>query len=162
MAEKKKKGGKNELSKVKDPMAQGLTMAELMSHPGVQQLNQKLEEARRIMAGLPEAIGRAVAEAQRAGKVQPLPLVSGHAVQLRSTNDNVEFHRKGRIVQDGKEVAPEGPTQVDFVKMLNARSFGGCALPALPAPATKPPAPPVDPAPEVPPEASPADPASGN
>lgn len=162
MSEKKKKSGKNELSKVKDPVPKGLTLAEVLSHPAVQQLNQKLEEARQIMAGLPEAIGRAVAEAQRAGKIGPLPLVSGPPVLLRTNNDNVEFHRKGRIVQDGKEVAPEGPTQTDFVKDIGARrAFGGCGLPALPAPATKPDALPLAPSPEPTLDAPPADLASG-
>ncbi len=159
MVEKKKKGGKNELSRVKDPVPQGLTLQEVLAHPAVKQLNQKLEEARQIMAGLPEAIGRAVAEAQRAGKIQPIPLVSGPPVSLRTSNENVEFHRKGRIVQNGEEVAPEGPTQTDLVKDIgNRRAFGGCALPALPAPAAKPVAPPPEKAPDEPP----ADPTSGN
>lgn len=143
MAEKKKKGGKNELSKVKDSKSGGLTLQEVLSHPAVVQLNQKLEEARKLMASLPEAIGRAVAQAQRDGKIQPIPLISGPAVQLKANNENVEFHRKGRIVQNGEEVAPEGPTQTDFVKDIGSRrAFGGCGLPALPAP--KPAVPPAD------------------
>jgi len=159
MVEKKKKGGKNELSRVKDAVPKGLTLEQVLEHPAVKQLNQKLEEARQIMAGLPEAIGRAVAEAQRAGKIQPIPLISGPAVQLKTNNENVEFHRKGRIVQNGQEVAPEGPTQTDFVKDIgNRRAFGGCALPALPAPASKSPAPPAAPEPDAPP----SDPATGN
>lgn len=155
MGDKKKKGGKHELSKVEESSSQALSLEQVMAHPAVQQLNQKLEETRQLIAGLPEAIGRAVAEAQRAGKVQALPLVSGPPVQLKSMNDNVEFHRKGRIVQNGKEVAPEGPTQGDFVRDLGSlRKAGGPAIPTLPAPVIKPPEPPSEP--------PPADPASGN
>lgn len=160
MGEKKKKGDKQELSKVKEAPPQGLTLEQVMAHPVVQQLNQKVDEMRQLVQGLPEAIGRAVAEAQRAGR--SAPRASGPPVALRTNNENVEFHRKGRIVQDGKEVAPEGPTQRDFVKDLGEiRGQGDGAPPslqALPAPAVKPPAPP----PESLPEPPPADPASGN
>jgi hypothetical protein len=143
MNDKKKKDAKQELSKPQEA-AQALTLEQVMAHPVVQALNRKVEEMRQLVQGLPEAIGRAVAEAQRAGRPR---VVSGPPVALRPDNANVEFHRKGKIIQDGKEVAPEGPTQRDFVKDLGEmRGQGGSPLPALPAPAAKPPAqPPVDP-----------------
>jgi hypothetical protein len=134
----KKKGPKQDL--VKHENAKSLNLEQVMAHPVVQQMNKKLEEMRQLVQGLPEAIGRAVAEAQRAGRPR---VVSGPPVALRPDNANVEFHRKGKIIQDGKEVAPEGPTQRDFVKDLGEmRGQGGPPLPALPAPAAKPP---VDP-----------------
>jgi len=150
MSEKKKKG-KQELAKVQEEAIRSLTVEQVMKHPAVQQINKKFEEMQQLVQALPEAIGRAVAEAQRSKK---LPIVSGPSVPLNFDNGNVEFYRKGRIVQDGKEVAPEGPTQGDFVKDLeqlgSAGAFGR-AIPALPAP-TKPPLPgelPGDPPPQA-------------
>lgn len=104
--EEKKDEKKQELAKVDESKSGGLTLDQVMAHPAVQQLSQRLEETKQLLQSLPEAIGRAVAEAQRAGRV---PLVSGPAVELRpSGNGSVEFHRKGRIVENGKEVVPEG------------------------------------------------------
>lgn len=139
MSDKKKK---QDLVKVQE--AHGLTLEQAMAHPVVQQMNKKLEEMRQVIEGLPEAIGRAVAEAQRAGR--GAPRASGPPVALRTDNANVEFHRKGRIVQDGKEVAPEGQTQRDFVKDLGAvRSQWDGTPPSLPALPTPPAKPPVEP-----------------
>jgi hypothetical protein len=105
--EEKKDERKQELAKVDEQSKSGgLTLDQVMSHPAVQQLSQRLEETKQLLQSLPEAIGRAVAEAQRAGRV---PLVSGPAVELRpSGNGSVEFHRKGRIIENGKEIVPEG------------------------------------------------------
>lgn len=106
MADEEKKD-RQELAKVDEQSkSAGLTLDQVMSHPAVQQLSQRLEETKQLLQSLPEMIGRAVAEAQRAGRV---PLVSGPAVELRpSGNGSVEFHRKGRIVENGKEIVPEG------------------------------------------------------
>lgn len=86
----------------------GLTIEEVLKHPVVQQMNQKLEDMRALVAGLPEAIGRAVATAQNASRAT---LPSGPPVALKASNEGVQFLRKGRIVQNGKEIAPEGPTR---------------------------------------------------
>jgi hypothetical protein len=103
--EEKKDEKKQELAKVDEQSKPGgLTLDQVMSHPAVQQLSQRLEETKQLLQGLPEAIGRAVAEAQRAGRV---PLVSGPAVELRPSGGSVEFHRKGRIVENGQEIVPE-------------------------------------------------------
>lgn len=113
MSDKKnKKDAKQSLVKAQE--SQGLSLEQVMAHPAVIELNKKLEETRQLIAGLPEAIGRAVAEAQRASRIPAR--ASGPPVALAGSNADVEFHRKGRIVQDGKEIAPEGPTQVDFVR----------------------------------------------
>jgi len=117
MSEKKKIGKKGLIhSKAGDQQA--LTLEQVMAHPVVQQLNQKLEETRQLLQGLPEAIGRAVAEAQRPNR---LPQASGAPVVVRpfASTATVEFHRKGRIVQDGKEVAPAGQTSRDFHQELD-------------------------------------------
>lgn len=108
---------KKDLSKVEEPpKTGGLTIAEVMAHPVVQEMNQKLENMSQLLQALPEAIGRAVAEAQRANRPGTVPLVSGPPVELKpfAAGGNVEFHRKGRIVENGQEVAPEGPTQGDY------------------------------------------------
>lgn len=107
MADEKDNEKKQELAKAEEqPKAGGLTIAEVMAHPVVQEMNRKLEDMSNLLRTLPETIGRAVAEAQRSGRV---PLVSGSAVELRpSGNGSVEFHRKGRIVENGQEVVPEG------------------------------------------------------
>jgi hypothetical protein len=151
MSDKKdKKGAKGALVPI--PVQQSLTLEQAMAHPVVQQMNKKLEEMRQVIEGLPEAIGRAVAEAQRSGRT--VSRAFGPPVALKTDNANVEFHRKGRIVQDGKEVAPEGQTQRDFVKDLGALrgQWDGTSpsLLALPTPPVKPPAepdakPPVEP-----------------
>lgn len=109
----KKKPGKGGLVQAKPAEQQALTLEQVMAHPVVQQLNQKLEETKQLLQGLPEAIGRAVAEAQRPNK---LPQASGPPVAVRpfAPASKIEFHKKGRIVQDGKEIAPEGQTQRDF------------------------------------------------
>ena len=125
----KKKNPKQELAQVKE--AQALSLEQALAHPVVQQMSKKLDEMRQLVQGLPEAIGRAVAEAQRAG-ARPRVL-SGPPVALQPQNTNVEFHRKGRIVQDGKEIAKEGPTQGDFVKDLQALKVES-HLPSLEAP----------------------------
>lgn len=110
MTDEKDKEKKQELSKVEEqPKPGGLTIAEVMAHPVVQEMNRKLESMTQLLQGLPEAIGRAVAEAQRVNS-NKVPLVSGPAVELRPSGGSVEFHRKGRIVEDGKEIAPEGMT----------------------------------------------------
>lgn len=104
-----KKSAKGNLSQIKrKPEERGLTMEEVLKHPVVQQMNKKLEDMRELVAGLPEAIGRAVAAAQRANGAT---LPSGPPVALKESNDGVEFHRKGKIIQQGKEIAPEGPTR---------------------------------------------------
>lgn len=116
MADEEKK--KQELSKVEEqPKSQGLTLSEVMAHPVVQEMNKKLESMSQLLQQLPEAIGRAVAEAQRANSNR-VPLVSGPPVSLRTPIEGrqVEFHRRGKIVEDGQEIAPEGPTQGDFNK----------------------------------------------
>jgi hypothetical protein len=143
MSDKKdKKGPKGDLVSVVLPGEKGLTLEQAMAHPVVQQMNKKLEEMRQVIEGLPEAIGRAVAEAQRSGRT--VSRAFGPPVALKTDNANVEFHRKGRIVQDGKEVAPEGQTQRDFVKDLGAvrGQWDGTlpSLPALPTPPAKRPA----------------------
>lgn len=109
MADEKDKEKKQELAKVEEqPKAGGLTIAEVLAHPVVQQMNQKLENMQQLLQALPEAIGRAVAEAQRANRPGTIPL-SGPLVELRpSGSGSVEFHRKGRIVENGKEIVPEG------------------------------------------------------
>lgn len=112
----KKKGPKQALAQVKE--AQTLSLEQALAHPVVQQMSKKLEEMRQLVQGLPEAIGRAVAEAQRGSRT--VPVAFGPPVVLQQSNVNVEFHKKGRIVQDGKEIAKEGPTQGDFVKDLQA------------------------------------------
>jgi hypothetical protein len=106
-----KKPKKQELAKVKE--TQALSLEQALAHPVVQQMSKKLDEMRQLVQGLPEAIGRAVAEAQRASR--PVSRISGPPVGLQPQNANVEFHRKGKIIQDGKEISPEGPTQTDFV-----------------------------------------------
>jgi hypothetical protein len=110
MADEKDKEKKQELSKIEEqPKTGGLTIAEVMAHPVVQEMNRKLEDMGNLLRTLPEAIGRAVAEAQMAQRSGRVPLVSGPAVELRpSGNGSVEFHRKGRIVENGKEIVPEG------------------------------------------------------
>ena len=109
MADEKDKEKKQELAKVEEsPKTGGLTIAEVLAHPVVQQMNQKLESMQQLLQALPEAIGRAVAEAQRANRPGTIPLVSGPAVELRPSGGSVEFHRKGRIVENGKEIVPEG------------------------------------------------------
>lgn len=109
MSDEKDKEKKQELSKVEEqPKTGGLTIAEVMAHPVVQEMNRKLEDMSNLLRTLPEAIGRAVAEAQRTNS-NKVPLVSGPPVELRpGGNGSVEFHRKGRIVENGKEIVPEG------------------------------------------------------
>jgi len=109
MADEKDKEKKQELAKAEEqPKTGGLTIAEVMAHPVVQEMNRKLEDMGNLLRNLPEAIGRAVAEAQRTNSNR-VPLVSGPAIELRpGGNGSVEFHRKGRIVEDGKEIVPEG------------------------------------------------------
>jgi hypothetical protein len=113
----KKKGDKKGLVKADEAASHAISLEQAMAHPVVQQMSKKLDEMRSLVQGLPEAIGRAVAEAQRAGKTIQ---ASGPPVALRPANANVEFHRKGRIVQDGKEIAPEGPTRGDYQDDLGA------------------------------------------
>jgi hypothetical protein len=112
----KKKGDKKGLVKA-EAAASAISLEQAMAHPVVQQMSKKLDEMRQLVQGLPEAIGRAVAEAQRAGK--PIQ-ASGPSIALRPAGTAVEFHRKGRIVQDGKEIASEGPTRGDFEEDLAA------------------------------------------
>lgn len=159
---KKKKDEKGALVQAKAGDQQAISLEQAMAHPVVQQMTKKLDEMRQIVEGLPEAIGRAVAEAQRAGRVAPR--ASGPPVSLRTDNANVEFHRKGRIVQDGKEVAPEGPTQRDFVKDLGTLrgQWDGApsSLLALPAPPAKSPVEPDAKPPVEPPAEPPAEPSA--
>jgi len=106
MSEKKPRKG---MVKADQAAAQGLSLEQVMAHPVVKAMNGKLEEMRQLVQGLPEAIGRAVAEAQR----QKRPTIaSGPPVPLRAENAGVEFHRKGKIVQNGEIVAKEGQTSL--------------------------------------------------
>lgn len=47
----------------------GLTMAEALKHPMVRQMHTEITQLRKLVEGLPEAIGRAVAAAQEEKKV---------------------------------------------------------------------------------------------
>lgn len=104
-----KKAPKAGLVKTDQAPEAGLSMEQVMSHPVVKEMGRKLDEMRQLVQGLPEAIGRAVAEAQRQQRV---PRASGPPVPLRAENGGVEFHRKGKIIQNGEVVAKEGPTSL--------------------------------------------------
>ncbi len=47
----------------------GVTMAEVLQHPMVQKMHTEITQLRKLMEGLPEAIGRAVIAAQEEKKV---------------------------------------------------------------------------------------------
>ncbi len=46
------------------PSETGLTMAEVLKHPMVQKMHTEITQLRKLMEGLPEAIGRAMIAAQ--------------------------------------------------------------------------------------------------
>ncbi len=102
---RRKKNSKDErgLSRRADP--NGLTLDGALTHPVVQRMSEKLEEMRQLVEGLPEAIGRAVAQATR----KPPVGASGPPVPLVGFGKAVEFHKGGKIVEDGQEVKPKKP-----------------------------------------------------
>lgn len=104
MASKKKDKGANLPAKPAE-QTQALSLEQVLAHPVVQEMSKKLEEMRELVAGLPEAVGRAVAAHQSAARAQPL---SAAPIQVKGDNVGVEFHRKGKIVQGDKVVAQEG------------------------------------------------------
>lgn len=107
MSGKKKKGGANlpVVTPVDKGGQQQLSLEQVLSHPVVKQMHEKLEEMRALVAGLPEAVGRAVAAHQAAGRAQPRGFLP---VTIKGDNEGVEFHRKGLILQSGQVVAKEG------------------------------------------------------
>lgn len=56
------------------PAEMGLTMAQVMKHPLVQEMTSELKSLRRTLDALPEVIGRAVAEAQKAKRIPGLDI----------------------------------------------------------------------------------------
>jgi hypothetical protein len=77
---------------------------QVMRHPVVVQMAQRLEAVESMLHALPEAIGRAVAQAMRkpptGASGPPVPLfVPGHPTFPKE----LEFRQGGKIVQDGKE-----------------------------------------------------------
>lgn len=86
------------LSKREDPHDVSLERA--LKHPVVQHMAEKLEEMRRVVDGLPEAIGRAVSEAMRN---RPPAGASGPGMPIQLDANAVEFHRGGKVNFQGKE-----------------------------------------------------------
>lgn len=52
--------------------SKGLTMDEVLKHPVVQKMSAQLETLQQLLSNLPEAIGRAVTEAQEANRPKGL------------------------------------------------------------------------------------------
>lgn len=77
---------------------------QVMKHPLVVQMAERLEAVESMLHALPEAIGRAVAQAMR----KPPSGASGPPVPLFVPGQptfpkDLQFRQGGKIVQDGKE-----------------------------------------------------------
>jgi len=96
----KKKDESRNLSKIERASDErGLTMEQVLAHPVVQQMTRRLEEMREIVQGLPEAIGRAVAQATK----RPPAGACGPPVPILNPKE-VEFHKGGKVIEDGKVI----------------------------------------------------------
>lgn len=99
MAAKKEKSKK--ALAVRESQPTGLTMEQVMAHPEFMKVAAELREVKGLLVNLPEAIGRAVAEAGRASTV------SGPVMPLQGA-ENLEFHPQ-RMVADGETLELEKP-----------------------------------------------------
>ena len=77
---------------------------QVMRHPVVVEMAQRLQAVESMLHALPEAIGRAVAQAMK----KPPTGASGPPVPLYVPGQptfpqDLQFHQGGKIVQDGKE-----------------------------------------------------------
>ena len=97
--------------------AQGLTMEQVLQHPVVKEMSARLETLQRTMESLPELIGRAVAEAQKAKRVPGMDiknpeLLTGAGVGKEIPVQDLKAHLEQTRKDVGyKKQSPPKPTK---------------------------------------------------
>ncbi len=83
----------------------GLTMAEVLKHPVVKEMVTRMETLQRTLDGLPEAIGRALVEAQKAQRVPGMDLQNPELIAGSPFGKEVPFQDlKGHLEKTRKDV----------------------------------------------------------
>lgn len=104
MSKKKTKG-----SLVESKAGQALTAEQILAHPVVRQMSTQLEQLRNLVQSLPEAVGRSVAAAMKAGAGTPLE-PSYHMVDTTAPGVEVNIGKDKIVV--GEQVFPVAPMKL--------------------------------------------------
>ncbi len=93
------------------PSETGLTMAEVLEHPMVQKMHTEISQLRKLMEGIPEAIGRAMIAAQKEQRVPGIDISNPELLT------GTPFSKEKVVVQNLQQELDKARDDIGYVPM---------------------------------------------